>query len=75
MVVMPLNADDNRGEFKVIHDTQVAVVALDPKDAVNKLITLMGSENLAKNISQNAKEKMRIDGCNILASKISDLIG
>jgi len=75
VVVMPLNVDDNRGEFTVIRDAEVAVVALDPKDAVNKLITLMGSEDLAKNISKNAKEKMRIDGCNILASKISDLIG
>lgn len=73
-VVVPLYPSENICELALIRKDKVAMVAIDAESSVGDLVDLMTNDSLAKEISEKAKAKMNINGCNLLVSKISDII-
>jgi spore coat polysaccharide biosynthesis predicted glycosyltransferase SpsG len=73
-VVVPLYQLENEAELEIIRDEKIAIVSMNPNDSIDALLLLMEDDSLAKKIAGNAKEKMLINGCNLLISKISELI-
>ena len=73
-VVMPYDPNKNKAELGIIENKSIAIVASNPNDSVDALSFLMQNDNLAKELSKNAKSKMLDNGCNLLANKIYKLV-
>ena len=74
VVFSPYDNKDN-GELDALSKEGVAMVVNSPKLAVNSLTKLMNNNNLAKEYSMNALNKMSINGAQSLSKKIYSLIG
>ncbi len=74
-VVVPLHPSENMCELDLIRKDKLALVAVDVNSSVAALTDLMTNDGLARKLSRKAKEKMSINGCNLLVNKISDIIG
>lgn len=73
-VVVPLYPNENKTELDIIRNEKVAIVSMTPSDSIDALMLLMDDDYLANEIASNAKERMLINGCNLLINKISELI-
>ena len=67
------NKDDN--ELESLSKEGVAMVANNPKFAVERLVELMNNDGLAKEYSDNALMKMSTNGAQNLSNKIHSLMG
>lgn len=73
-VAVPLDPFKNILELDLIQREEVALVARDIGESVNILVQLMGDDFLAKKLSENSKNKMRVSGCDLFVSKINKLM-
>ena len=73
-VVVPLYPNENKTELDIIRNEKVAIVSMTPSDSIDALMLLMEDDYLANEIATNSKERMLINGCNLLINKISELI-
>jgi spore coat polysaccharide biosynthesis predicted glycosyltransferase SpsG len=73
-VVVPLYPNENKAELDIIRNDKVAIVSMTPSDSIDALKSLMDDHYLADEISCNAKERMLMNGCDLLIDKISELI-
>lgn len=73
-VVVSVNETALQPELKLISDEEVAIVSDDVDTAVKDLALLTENYSLSKSISEKAKRKMVVNGCDLLIRKLSELL-
>lgn len=73
-IVVPLDRKKNNQELDLIQREEVALVVRDIEESVDILVQLMGDDVLAKKLSENSKNKMRVSGCDLFVTKINKLM-